>query len=223
MQQLLPFIEINPSATPTATVICMHGLGANGQDLAGLVPQLGLPPNHSVRFIFPDAPVQPVTLNGGYAMPSWYDIYGLELNTRADEAGVRASALKINALIEHEISLNIPSDRIVLAGFSQGAAMALHCGLRYSKKLGGILAMSGYLPLAEKLSQEIAIANRAISIFMAHGMQDTIVDFSWGKISQSHLEALNYQINFHAYPMSHSICWEEIIDIKNWLVKLLNL
>ena len=156
-------------------------------------------------------------------MPSWYDIYGLELNTRADEAGVRASAIKINALIEHEINLNIPSERIILAGFSQGAAMALHCGLRYSQKLGGILAMSGYLPLAEKLSQEITIANREIPIFMAHGMQDNVVDFSWAKISQNYLEALNYQVNFQTYSMDHSICWEELVDIKNWLVTLLNM
>ncbi len=219
--ELLNSVEINPSQTPTASLILMHGLGADGHDFANIVPQLGLSDKLPIRFVFPHAPVRPITINGGYAMRAWYDIIGLEAGTREDEVGVRESALAIEALIEREIARGIPSQRIILAGFSQGGAMALHCGLRYAKPLAGVLGLSTYLPLASKVPVEVNVANKALPIFMAHGTQDPILPLAWAELSRDVLQNLGHSVEFHVYPMAHSVCMDEVRDISLWLQKVL--
>lgn len=214
MKNKLAYFEVNSTAKAYATVIWLHGLGADGYDFVDIVPQLNLP---NVRFVFPHAPVRPVSLNGGYPMRAWYDIYDLTNREREDEEGVRESAQQIDALIQQEITNGIPTEKIFLAGFSQGAAMALYCGLRYPKKLGGILALSGYLPIAKTLAAQASDANKNIPIFMAHGKQDQVVDVNFGERSRDVLEELNYKVDFNYYDMAHSLCVDEVKDIAKWL------
>jgi len=217
-QKSLDCIEITPKLPPTASIIWLHGLGADGHDFVDIVPQLGL---SSARFIFPHAPVRPITLNAGYPMRAWYDIHGLDRFAKEDEEGVRASAVMVNQLIQHEIAQGIPSDKIVLAGFSQGGAMALYAGLCYPQKLAGILALSCYLPLATQVAIEASAANKAIPIFMAHGSMDDIVNISLGEYSCQYLQNLGYHVGFHRYPMAHNVCLEEVSDIAQWFKKIL--
>lgn len=219
LQSNLSAVEINPSTKPEATIIWLHGLGADGHDFVDIVPQLNLP---NVRFIFPHAPVRPITLNGGYPMRGWYDIYDLIDRSREDEIGVRESAELIDALIQREIDNGIPTEKILLAGFSQGCAMALYSGLRYPKKLGGILGLSGYLPLAKTLAAEASELNKTIPIFMAHGTQDQIVNVQFAEQSRDVLESLGYAINFHYYPMAHSVCADEVKAIAEWFRQTLS-
>ena len=224
MTTLLPRIEIEtgPKTTaPTAAVIWLHGLGADGNDFAGLVPELDLSDCPPIRFVFPHAPSMPVTLNGGYVMPAWYDIKGSDLVSRQDAEGIARSALAISALIEHEISRGITSENIVLAGFSQGCAMALHTGLRFGQRLAGIMALSGYLPLAERLAAERHPANAHTPIFMAHGSQDPVVVPAWGESSRDHLSQLGYPVQWHSYPMPHSVHPREVADISAFLTRVL--
>jgi phospholipase/carboxylesterase len=227
MSNLLPRIELESGPQPTAAVIWLHGLGASGDDFAGLVPELDLSGCPPIRFVFPHAPVMPVTLNGGYEMPAWYDIFGTELGAgavrREDAAGIAASAQSIEALIAQEVARGIPASRIVLAGFSQGCALALHTGLRYGERLAGIMALSGYLPLAGTLAQERSAANAHTPIFMAHGTEDPVVVLSRGQASQVHLAALGYTVQWHTYPMPHSVHPREVADISAFLRQVLAL
>lgn len=221
---MLETIELETGPDPTATVIWMHGLGADGNDFVPIVPELRLGTTPGVRFIFPHAPMQPVTINNGYVMRAWYDVSqgDLEGNSRkADEAGVRRSQQAIDQLIGQEIERGIPAARIVVAGFSQGGAIALQTGLRYPERLAGVMALSTYLPLAEHLPEEAATANTAASLFIAHGTTDPVVPNAMGRNSAAMLERLGYHVEWHEYPMPHSVCAEEIADISAWLRRVL--
>jgi phospholipase/carboxylesterase len=217
---LLETIEVETGAKPSATVIWMHGLGADGHDFEPIVPELRLPSSLPVRFIFPHAPVRAVTLNQGMAMRAWYDI--LELGgVREDGEGLRASQSAVEALIAQEASRGIAAERIVLAGFSQGGAITFQAGLRHPHRLAGLMALSTYLPLAGTVEDERHEANRDVPIFMAHGTQDPMIAIGRAQQSRKMLEALGYRIEWHEYPMPHSVCPQEIGDISRWLVKVL--
>lgn len=221
MTTLLPHIQIETAPQPSAAVIWLHGLGADGNDFAGLVPELDLSGCPAIRFIFPHAPAIPVTVNGGYVMPAWYDIFGANLVDRQDAAGIRASAQAVAALIEREMARGIPAHRIVLAGFSQGCAMALHTGLRFPHTLAGIMALSGYLPLADDFAAERTAANAHTPIFMAHGSQDPVVVPARGEASRDLLASLGYPLQWHNYPMPHSLHPREVTDIAIFLKQVL--
>jgi len=214
MSDLLETLEIEVGASPRAAVIWLHGLGADGHDFEPIVPELGMPAALGVRFVFPHAPMQPVAINGGAVMRAWYDVTG---DGRQDAAGIRASQARVEALIARERARGIPARSIVLAGFSQGGAIALQTGLRHPERLAGILALSTYLPLPETLEQEASQANRDVPIFMAHGTQDPVIPLSWAMRSRDRLKALGYAVEWHEYPMPHSVCAEEIADISRWL------
>lgn len=226
MSTLLARIELESAPQPTASVIWLHGLGASGDDFAAIVPELDLTGCPAIRFIFPHAPDMPVTLNGGYVMPAWYDIFGTEFGAGAvrheDAAGIAASAQAIEALIAHEVARGVSPAKIVLAGFSQGCAMALHVGLRYPRKLAGIMALSGYLPLADNLAAERSSANADTPIFMAHGTQDPVVLPSRGEAACVQLVALGYPVQWHSYPMPHSVHPSEVSDISAFLWQVLS-
>jgi len=211
-------VEIETGPSPRASVIWMHGLGADGHDFEPIVPELGMPATPSARFVFPHAPVQPVTINGGARMRAWYDVTG---DGRQDAAGIRASQARVEALIARERSRGMAPGAIVLAGFSQGGAMALHTGLRHPERLAGILALSTYLPLPDTLAQEASKANRNLPIFMAHGTQDPVIPLSWAARSRDHLTSLGYTVDWHEFPMPHSVCAQEIADIARWLNRIL--
>lgn len=221
MNTLLPRIEIESAPHPTAAVIWLHGLGADGNDFAALVPELDLTTCPPIRFVFPHAPSMPVSLNGGYVMPAWYDIFGADLVSRQDAAGIQKSARAIAALIDQEVARGIAPEHIVLAGFSQGCAMALHTGLRYPKRLAGILALSGYLPLADTLSAERTDANAHTPVFMAHGSMDPVVVPARGEASRDLLAGLGYPVQWHSYPMQHSVHPREVADISVFLANVL--
>ena len=221
MTTLLPRIEIESAPQPTAAVIWLHGLGADGNDFANLVPELDLSGCPPIRFVFPHAPTLPVTINGGYVMPAWYDIRGADLVSRQDAEGIQKSAQAIAALIDNEIARGIAPETIVLAGFSQGCAMALHTGLRFPQRLAGIMALSGYLPLAETLTAERHLANAATPIFMAHGSQDPVVIPARGEASRDLLTGMGYAVQWHTYPMPHSLHPREVTDISAFLKSVL--
>lgn len=224
MSQLLEAIEIETGKNPAAAVIWMHGLGADGNDFVPIVNELDLAGAPPIRFIFPHAPMRPVTINNGYVMRAWYDISlgDLEGNARkADEAGVRASQAAVEALIARENGRGITAGNILLAGFSQGGAMALHTGLRYGEPLAGVMALSTYLPLAEGFKAEAAAANAKTPVFMAHGTQDPVVPYAMGSGSRDLLKTAGYGVEWHEYPMQHSVCLEEIHDIGAWLGRVL--
>lgn len=212
----LDAIVIEPPGTASATVIWLHGLGADGHDFEPLVPELGLS-ERGVRFILPHAPMQPVTVNGGYVMRAWYDIRYPDLRRAADEAGIRASVAAVGELIAAERAAGIPSERILLAGFSQGGAIILHAGLTHPEPLAGLMPLSTYLALPEQMVEEIHTANRPTPIFMAHGTDDPIAPFTLAEDSRSRLTALGCQVEFHRYDMGHSVCQQEIADIRTWL------
>lgn len=221
MATLLPRIELESASNPTAAVIWLHGLGADGNDFAGLVPELDLNGCQPIRFVFPHAPTLPVTINGGYVMPAWYDIKGANLVAQQDAAGIQNSERAITALIENEVARGIPYERIVLAGFSQGCAMALHTGLRLPHKLAGIMALSGYLPLADRFAAERHAANASTPVFMAHGTQDPVVVIQRGEESRDALARLGQPVQWHTYPMPHSVHPREIADIGAFLQQVL--
>lgn len=218
---LLPCIELETTPQPSAAVIWLHGLGADGNDFVPIVPELDLTGCPGIRFIFPSAPSMPVTVNGGYVMPAWYDIMGSNLVDREDAAGIKASALEIVKIIEREASRGIAHENIVLAGFSQGCAMALQIGLRFPRKLAGIVALSGYLPLASSLALEKHPANLNTPIFMAHGEYDAVVPIERAQASCVLLEKLGYSVSWHAYPIEHSVNHEELRDISYFLREVL--
>ena len=218
---LLPRIELESAPLPLCSVIWLHGLGADGNDFASMVPQLDLRGCPPIRFIFPHAPSMPVTVNGGYMMPAWYDILGANLVDRQDAAGIQKSEKAIVALIEQEVARGIPYERIVLAGFSQGCAMALHTGLRLPHRLAGIMALSGYLPLASQFAAERHTANAKTPVFMAHGTQDPVVILKRGEDSRDALKALGHPVQWHTYPMPHSVHPQESADIAAFLKQVL--
>jgi phospholipase/carboxylesterase len=221
MTALLPRIELESAPNPTAAVIWLHGLGADGNDFAGLVPELDLKGCPPIRFVFPHAPSIPITINGGYVMPGWYDLYGMDLVSRQDDRGIQKSEWAINALIENEVARGIPYERIVLAGFSQGCAMALHTALRLPHKIAGVMALSGYLPLADRFPSERHAANAHTPIFMAHGTQDQVVVIQRGEESRDALAKLGHPVQWHTYPMPHSVHPREIADIAAFLQQVL--
>jgi phospholipase/carboxylesterase len=214
-------IEVETGAKPTGAVIWMHGLGADGHDFEPIVPELVQPRERALRFVFPNAPVQPVTINGGYAMRAWYDIAGLDRNSVQDEKGIRASDARVQSLIKRENERGMPTDRIVLAGFSQGGAMALFSGTRYPEKLAGIMALSCYMLLAKTLETERSAANQSTPIFQAHGRMDNVVHPQLGEDTRQFLEKTGYQVEWHAYAMPHAVCPEEIDHIAAWLRRVL--
>lgn len=221
--ELLETLEIESGSNPTAAVIWMHGLGADANDFVPIVKELDLRDCPAIRFVFPNAPQIPVTLNGGYIMRAWYDIAaaGTDINKREDEAGLRLSQQQIEALIARENARGIPTDKIILAGFSQGCAMSLQTGLRHPQKLAGIMGLSGYVPLADKVAAERHAANQATSIFLVHGTVDPVIPIQRAQQSRDLLLSLGYTIEWHDYWMQHSVSPQEIIDIGNWLRKVL--
>ncbi len=218
---MLPCIELETATNPNAAVIWLHGLGADGNDFVPIIPELRLEGCPGIRFVFPSAPSMPVTVNGGYVMPAWYDIVGRNLMDQEDATGIHRSATSIVELIEREASRGIAYENIVLAGFSQGCAMALHIGLRFPHKLAGIIALSGYLPLAMSLITEKHSANQNTPIFMGHGMYDSVVVPERAEASYAALEKMGYQVNWNEYPMEHSVNREELMDISRFLQSVL--
>jgi len=217
----LEAIEIETGPSPTRTVIVLHGLGDSGHGFAPVAEELDLSVLGDVRFVLPHAPEQPVTINGGYVMRAWYDILGTDLARVEDEPGLRRSATEIEALIARENARGIASSRIVLMGFSQGCAMTLLTGLRHRERLAGLAGLSGYLPLAATTAAERSEANRDVPLFLAHGTQDPVVPYPRGVASRDALAALGYAIEWHEYPMPHSVCAQEIADLNRWLLRVL--
>jgi phospholipase/carboxylesterase len=210
---LLPAIEIETAPNPDAAIIWMHGLGDDGRGWSEVVPSLGLPRDLAIRFLFPHAPVMPVTINNGMQMRAWYDIRQANLNDRADIDGVRRSQGFVNALLAREAQRGIAPRRTLLAGFSQGGAIALYAGLRFSERLAGIVALSTYVVAADRLDAEASAANRDVPIFMAHGTYDPVVQFAWAERSREALQANGWNVEWRAYPMEHSAVLEEIVAV----------
>jgi phospholipase/carboxylesterase len=217
LQQTADAVVLAPAARASASVIWLHGLGADGNDFVPIVPELKLPATPGIRFVFPHAPVRPVTLNMGMRMRAWYDIRTLTAEGRADEAGLRESISLLTALIAAERALGVAAERIVIAGFSQGAALALHGALRHPEPLGGILALSCYLPLQALLANEFAEANRQTPIFMCHGQYDPVLPLALGVAACNWLRAAGYRVEWKEYPMQHQVCGPEIQDVAAWL------
>jgi phospholipase/carboxylesterase len=219
---LLETLEVETGPRPRAAVIWMHGLGADGHDFEPIVPELGLPDSLPVRFVFPHAPMRPVTINAGYVMRAWYDVLDARGVRREDEAGVRESERQIEALIARERDHGIPAGAIVLAGFSQGGAMALHTGLRHPERLAGIMALSCFLPLADTLPTEASPENRDVPIFMAHGTHDDVIPIARARAARDVLTGLGYRVDWREYRMPHAVCPEEIRDVAGWLGRVLD-
>lgn len=210
-------VVLDPPTPPDAAVIWLHGLGADGFDFVPIVEELRLPPTLAVRFIFPHARQRPVTINGGFVMRAWYDITGLGPGSAEDQAGIRESAEVVRGYVEQENARGIASERIVIAGFSQGGAIAFQAALRHPQRLAGVMALSTYLPLRQTLAAEAAPANRDIPILMCHGLRDPMVPATLGTASRDLLQSLGYKIEWKDYPMEHQVCMEEVLDISKWL------
>ena len=219
MSKLLPHIELNPPTPSVASVIWLHGLGADGNDFKPIVPLLKLPADLPIRFIFPHAPVRPMAINGGMSSRSWFDI---DLPKMANEQHIEQSSQQLQAFIDREKALGMPSYRIILAGFSQGGVVALHTGLRSTEPLAGIMALSTFMPTAEAIKEELSTANSSIPIFLAHGQQDAMIPFPAAQASKKILEEMDYDVEWHQYAMGHEVCPEEIGHISLWLQKILN-
>jgi phospholipase/carboxylesterase len=218
---VLETVELATGRAPTASVIWLHGLGADAHDFEPIVPELDLPDSLPVRFVFPHAPMRAVTINGGAVMRAWYDVYSVEGVRTEDERGVRESQAGVEQLIAREKAQGIPARRIVLAGFSQGGAMALQTALRHPERLAGVLALSTFLPLAATLEREAAAANRDVPIFMAHGLYDPLISVERAARSRRLLETAGYAVDWHDYPMAHAVCGEEVADVAAWLRRVL--
>ncbi|MFK5985651.1 MAG: dienelactone hydrolase family protein [Pseudomonadota bacterium] len=216
---LLPYLEVEPQQPATASVIWLHGLGADGHDFEPIAKELNLPDSLAIRFIFPHAPSMPVTINNGMVMPAWYDVLGAAIDDVIDIKGIKHSAEKINLLIEQEISRGISSDRIILAGFSQGGAVAYECALSYPKKLGGLMALSTYYATHQQI--QLSAINKDIPILVCHGSDDAVVAESLAHRAIKRLEDKAYRVEYKSYPMQHNVCIEEIDDISMWLQKIL--
>lgn len=221
IEMALETIQIETGPAPSATIIVLHGLGADGNDFVPIAQELDLAPAGHVRFVFPHAPVIPVTINDGYRMRAWYDILGMDLERREDEAGLRRSLATVEELLVSEKERGMAADRIVLAGFSQGCAVALLAGMRHRERLAGIAALSGYLPLAHTTAAERSDANSRTPVFMGHGLEDDVVNIERGRASRDALAGLGLPVEWHEYPMAHSVCMEEIADLNRWLLRVL--
>lgn len=219
--ELLPCVTVNPQSDHKATVIWLHGLGADGHDFEPIVPELKLPAELGVKFLFPHAPVMPVTINGGYQMRAWYDIRDADLANREDKEGVLQSSAQVEQLIEKELASGVPSDKIILAGFSQGGAIALHLATRIKHKLAGIVALSTYLTMPDQLASEKSESNLETPIFMAHGSQDPVVPMQRGQYSAKVLEESGFKVSWQDYPMAHAVCLEEIQALGKYLQSVL--
>ena len=221
MSTKLEVIELESGKKPTISIIVLHGLGADGTDFVPVAQELKLDPVGEVRYVFPHAPVMPVTINGGMSMRAWYDIVGTEIDRREDERGLRTSQAMVEALIEREIERGTEAARIVLMGFSQGCAMTLMAGLRFGQRLAGLVGLSGYLPLAAVTEAERHSANRDTPIFLAHGSADQVIPIARATASRDALKALGHPVEWHEYPMPHSVSAEEIADLNRWLLQTL--
>jgi len=217
----LDCVEMQSAERPGASLIVLHGLGADGHDFVPIAQELDLAAVGGARFIFPHAPMRPVTMNGGYVMRAWYDIAGTPQARREDEAGLGESQALIEALIERERARGVPAERIVLMGFSQGCAMTLLTGLRHNERLAGLVGLSGYLPLAQRTAAERSAANADVPIFLAHGRDDPMIGIDRALASRDALLALGYPVQWHDYAMPHSVCMEEIDDLNRWLLRVL--
>ena len=215
----LDYVVKETAANPQYAVIWLHGLGADGHDFEPIVPELGWPQAPAIRYVFPHAPMQPVTLNGGMVMRAWYDILGLDLESRVDAAGISNSAAMVRTLIDDQVARGIASDRIILAGFSQGGAVARYLGLTLAEPLAGIVALSTYLPLAEQLETQRQPANQQTPIFWGHGTVDPMVGYNLGEISTQRLRQWGYPVVFKPYHVGHGVCPEEIADLRQWLMQ----
>lgn len=214
-------VVMEPAVKANAAVIWLHGLGADGHDFVSIVPELGLPKDHAIRFVFPHAPIRAVTINNGMKMRAWYDILSLTRMEKQDEVGIKDSERIVHGFIQRELDAGVPAHRIIIAGFSQGGAITLYTALRYPKTLGGVLALSTYLPLADKLAAEACAANRATPILMCHGEFDPMLPYALGENSCEILRAEGYEVEWRRYPMQHQVCMEQIEHIGAWLRKLL--
>jgi len=221
--EILDCVEAGARDDVRASVVWLHGLGADGHDFEAIVPELHLPRDAGVRFVFPHAPVRPITINGGMSMRGWYDLYGLGPGFPQDADGIAESRNRVEALLAREQERGVPAGRIVLAGFSQGGAVALHTGLRYPQRLAGLLALSTYVPLHDTLDAERSEANADLPIFMAHGRMDPVLPFEMGSRSHELLANLGYTVEWHEYPMQHQVCIEEIQAVATWLKRVLDL
>jgi len=219
MTSILPHIVLDRGSAPKHSIIWLHGLGADGEDFVAAAEQIHLPV--AMRYIFPHAPKHPVTINGGFVMRSWYDIVDIDISAKQDAAGIHASQAELEKFITQEIARGVTAENIFLAGFSQGGAVALHTGLRHPARLGGILALSTYLPLADTLSQEVSLSAKNTPVFFGHGKHDPVIPYSLGKQSADKLQQHGFQIEWHEYAMPHSVNAEEIRDIENWLARKL--
>ena len=217
----LETIDIETGSSPATSVIVLHGLGADGNDFVPVAQQLELAPVGPVRFVLPHAPVMPVTINNGYRMRAWYDILGTEIDRRVDEAGLRLSLQRVEALLASEKARGMAAGRIVLMGFSQGCAMTLLAGLRHAERLAGLVGLSGYLPLAATTAAERSDANALTPVFQAHGQFDNIIAIERAQASRDALKSMGYDVEWHDYPMAHSVCAQEIADLNRWLLKTL--
>lgn len=214
---VLPAVELETKPKPRHSVIWLHGLGADGHDFAPIIPELVAKDWPAIRFVFPHAPVRPVTINNGMKMRAWYDIAGTDIASRQDETGVRESVAQLDALIAREADRGVPAERVILAGFSQGGAVVLAGGVRHARRLGGVVALSTYLPIAEKTAAERSVANAELPIFMGHGSHDQVVPQTLGTRSRDVLRGLGYSVDWHSYPMAHQVNAEEIADLRQWL------
>lgn len=217
----LQTVDVETGPEPEASVIWMHGLGADAHDFEPAVPMLHLDSGRAVRFVFPNAPVRPVTINGGMQMRAWYDLVSASRDAPEDEVGIRASASALEALIQRERDRGIAADQIVMAGFSMGGAMALFTALRYPEKLAGVLALSTYLPIAQVVTAEVSAANAGLPIFMAHGQSDDVVAFNFARKSRQLLHQMGYPVEWHEYPMAHSVIPEELQHVKEFLERVI--
>ncbi len=217
----LQTIEINPAAAPRASIIILHGLGADGTDFLPMADELDLAAVGPVRFLLPRAPVRRVTINGGQPMRAWYDLLGLDLAKREDETGLRDAMQQLGQLIQREVARGVPASRIVLAGFSQGCAVALGAGLRHPDRLAGLAGLSGYVPLADTSAAERQPASQGLPVFLAHGRSDGVVPLARGTAGRDLLQGLGCDVEWHDYPMEHSVCMEEVVALNQWLLKVL--
>jgi phospholipase/carboxylesterase len=217
----LQTIEVHSGDHPRATVIVLHGLGADGTDFLSFADELKLSSVGPLRWVFPRAPVIPVTINGGAVMRAWYDILGVDLARREDAAGLRASFAAVHQLLDREVARGVPANRIVLAGFSQGCAVTLGAGLRYGQRLAGLAGLSGYLPLPDTTDAERAHANALTPVFLGHGQRDGVVPLARGSAARDALQHLGMDVQWHDYPMEHSVCLEEVRDLERWLLRVL--
>jgi phospholipase/carboxylesterase len=219
--KLLESVEINPERDPAYVVIWLHGLGADGHDFEAIVPELHLPESLPIRYVFPHAPTRPVTINMGMVMRAWYDILEMDVSRKVDLDNIVESSLLLRNLIQHELDAGMPSEKILLAGFSQGGAIVLHTALRYEKPLAGLLALSTYLPTVDSLGSERNSANGKIPIMMAHGQYDPMIPIVNAENTREALTHLNYTVQWHAYPMEHQVCMEEIKAIRAWMLSIM--